>query len=462
MRKILAALLLLFTTLITTAQWKGLAPFTAYAAAGDVQLFHTRDLTGDGLPDLTVLYSASHTSFGLLPGRGDGTLAALQTKAKETNYFLSDIADLNSDGAPDMVLSSYWNNGFKVFFGEGGGRLREGPFLPTGMHARAVMCADMNRDGIMDVVGASSGSGRPIYLHVFLGRGDGSFAERQSTASVLDTSKDILLTDKNGDGLPDVVVSSSFPWVVLFVQKEDGSFEPQYYPTWTTARVALADVNRDSREDLLLLYSSYDNTPGSDSLVVRLNTGGTEFGEGYKVDLGAQHLRPSRLLVHDLNRDGYQDLVLNQHDLEGEPTDTLYYLLGREGARFAAAQYWQAPAPVLYADWADLDSDGWSDLVVSCKGGSVHIALNKGAAKQDSSLPFLVYPNPARGWLYVQGEMHAAYSIRLYSATGQLVKETASGSGKTGVPVQHLPGGLYYVVVISAGTRKVQPVLILP
>lgn len=461
MRKMFTLLLCGLLSLGALAQWEGFSPFVSYAAGDDVRLFHTDDLTGDALPDLTVLYTAGHTTMGLLAGQGDGSLAAVQTRAKEDNYFLSDIADLNRDGHPDLVISSYWANGFKIFWGEGGGQLREGPFLPTGVHGRAVKCADLNRDGFVDIVSATSGSGRPIHLHVFLGRGDGTFAEKRSFPSVLDTSKDLIITDKNGDGLMDVVVTSSFPWVVLFKQQSDGRFEPLYYPTWTPARVAFADVDRDSRDDMVLLYSSFDNTPGSDSLVVRLNSGGDAFGPSrHLAVLGARTLRPSELLSCDLNGDGYKDLLFNHHNVEGEPTDTLFYLAGREGAQFGAPVFLLAPAKILHTGVADMNGDGWADLVVSCEGATVSIALNRGKTAPDEPGGLMVYPNPVRGWFKVHSGVPGAQTIRLYNAAGQLVKEQRTTNRDSRVEVPGLPAGLYYVQVEGGAGKVVQPLFL--
>ncbi|HYK55376.1 MAG TPA: VCBS repeat-containing protein, partial [Flavisolibacter sp.] len=228
-------------SLTLLAQWNGFATFSRYPVSEPVNLFHIKDITGDGVADITTLYSAGHLKMGFLTAKGNGQFYAEQTVDKEENYFLSDMADLNGDGLTDMVSSSYWANGFKIFFGKGAGQFSEVVYVATGVHGRAVKCVDINKDGKTDIVSVTSGSGNTISLHVFIGKGDGSFFPKKTFPSVLDTSKDIFITDKNGDGLPDVAVSSSFPWLVIFYQTPEGNFVPGYVPTFTTARVNFHD-----------------------------------------------------------------------------------------------------------------------------------------------------------------------------------------------------------------------------
>ena len=199
---------------------------------------HTKDITGDGKRDLTVFFSASHPSFVILQGLGNGGFLSPLQLPKEEKYFLSDIADLNEDGKPDLVIASYWNNGLKIYFGKGSNQFSEGVYMATGVHGRNVRCVDINRDGHVDIVASTSGSGQTISLHVFLGRGNGSFQAKQSFLSVLDTARELYIIDKNNDGRLDVIVSSSFPWFVMFLQQTDGSFQPSYHPTFTTAQLA--------------------------------------------------------------------------------------------------------------------------------------------------------------------------------------------------------------------------------
>lgn len=448
MRKIYTLLFISSITLASRAQWKGFQPVHTYPVTNVANLVHTNDITGDGIPDLTALYSADNNNWSILKGNGWGQFTALPAQQKEDNYQLSDIADLNGDGHPDMVISSYWNNGFTIWWGSGGGQLAKGPYMYTGVHGRAVKCVDINKDGFMDIVSTTSGSGRTIHLHVFIGKGDGTFEPKQTYASVLDTCKELFITDQNNDGRWDVVSSSSFPWLVVFVQQADGSFTPAYHPTFQAARPAIADVNNDGKEDLVLLYASFDNTPGSDSLIIKLNSGADYLTPSIRVQaFEDKKIRPYQVRTADMNKDGWVDLLFNHTNGDGEPTDTLYYMLGKGNAQFEDPVAIKMPAPVAYMALADVNADQWIDLVVSGTNKTINVSLNGKTATDNEEKPVQVYPNPATTRFYVKAPFKTAHTLRLYNAAGQLVKEQTVASTAAAVYTYGLLPGVYYLQI---------------
>ena len=450
--------LLLFFPLLSLAQWKGFKVPASYPTSDSVHLVHTNDITGDGMPDLTLFYKANHTRFSIRKGNGNGDFDRPLHQFKPDNFHLSDIADLNRDGYPDMVIASYRNNGFRIFWGTGNGQMREGAFYPTGVHGRNIKCSDINNDGRIDIIATTSGSGRTIHLHVFLGKGNGQFEERQSFPSVLDTCKEVYITDKNGDGLPDVAVSSSFPWIVVFIQQTDGRFVPEYYPTYTVAKVAWEDINKDGRDDLVLLYPSFENSPDSDSLVIRFNPGGLTFSPGFHVDNFRNRLiRPSRMRAGDINKDGYEDLLFDHTDEDGEWSDSLFYMLGQGQGRFEDPRSMVMPSSVLYFELADMNSDGWLDIVASTANASVSIAFADASHPGGEKQLLMVYPNPARNFFYVETGLSSSYNLSLYNSAGQLVKEGKARINKTKWETAGLPHGIYFLKASNAaGQQQVQ------
>lgn len=449
------------TSISGLAQWAGWKSHSAYAVPQPVHLLHVKDITGDQTPDLVAFFTAAESSFAILKGKGDGSFYAPQQVAKEDNYHLSDVADLNRDGYPDLVISSYWNNGFKIYYGKGNNLFTEGVFMHTGVHGRDIKCVDINKDGYMDIVATTSGSGHTISLHVFLGKGDGSFHTKRSYPSVLDTSKDIYILDKNSDGLLDVVVSSSFPWFVMFLQQSDGSFVPKYQPTYTTAQLAFDDLNDDGKVDAILMYSSFDNDPGSDSIVIRLNTGDSSFGPGRKLNLFAERgMRPAFFRMADVNNDGNSDLLFNHLDAEGFPTDTVFYMLGKANLEFAQPAYLVMPAAVTQMQAGDLNGDGYPEWIISCADAKLYVVANGGNMATDPKSSFEIFPNPARGSIKLKTTFDHAYEVKLYSADGRLAKAWHFTMPVNNLNIAGLSAGIYFLEVTSKKERKTTVVVI--
>lgn len=429
-----------------------------YPVKNKVHMFQVKDITGDGVLDITTMYPAYTNEFGILRGKSKGSFGVEQLHIKPLNYFRNDIADFNKDGFPDLVISSYWENGFRLYYGNAAGDYDQSIYFFTGVHGREIRCTDINKDGYTDIITTTSGSGRTISLHVFINKGDGTFHPQQVYPSVLDTCTEIFFTDKNNDGLMDVVVSSSFPWLLFYYQQPDGTFKEKYRPTYTTARVGFSDVNQDNREDLILLYSSFDNMPGSDSMLILLNTGDTAFSAPFRVpQFTSQKIRPVHLRLGDINRDGFQDMVVTQLDMDGEYDDTVFYMKGKANGVFHDPVAISLPARVLYTQLADINQDGYPDLVASCDNNMIYTLFNKQGKGGELTGELLLYPNPATHSLFVKGLPGGRNSIALYQVSGLLLQRFETVSSWWHCSVQHLPAGLYYLEITGQHKRMVRP-----
>ena len=149
------------------------------------------------------------------PGGGDGT-------GDTVNPEHVNVADLNGDGKPDLVLSLYDHN-IDVFLNNGNGTFRAGAGYTTetpgsvGGYPRGVAFADINHDGKVDIVSDNIGEPTPIdqavtepgSVSVLYGNGDGTFqAPVQYTPySFLGG---IAVGDFNGDGWTDLAVAQNY------------------------------------------------------------------------------------------------------------------------------------------------------------------------------------------------------------------------------------------------------------
>jgi hypothetical protein len=114
---------------------------------------------------------------------------------------------------------------------------------------------------------------------------------------------------------------------------------------------------------------------------------------------------------------------------------------------------------------ADVDGDGWYDLVAGNATGGVKLykQIRQVTAGLDgataSATSFALFPNPAVGTVYVRREVAgSAVSIRLMSATGQLVATAAwpAGERTATLDVGQLAAGVYLVEVAGVAGVEVQ------
>ena len=71
------------------------------------------DLNADGAPDLVTANGASN-DVSVLLGSGDGTFQAQQTFPVSDGPFSVAVADLNADGAPDLVTANGFSDDVSV------------------------------------------------------------------------------------------------------------------------------------------------------------------------------------------------------------------------------------------------------------------------------------------------------------------------------------------------------------
>jgi hypothetical protein len=145
------------------------------------------DVNGDGKPDLLV--ANENSVLGVLLGNGDGTFQAVVTYDSGGGSSRSlAVADVNGDGKPDLVVANCGTNdctGFStasVLLGNGDGTFQTAVSYPSGCcNSLSIAVADVNSDGNPDLLVANActivsfaclGHGT---VGVLLGNGDGTF-----------------------------------------------------------------------------------------------------------------------------------------------------------------------------------------------------------------------------------------------------------------------------------------------
>jgi hypothetical protein len=175
------------------------------------------DLGGNTAPDLVWVASSFPTQFGYSLNNGDGTFSAATFVTVHTcGIGRVTTADVNGDGAQDVLVgagefggcSAAADNGVSVSINDGTGQFAPDTFVALDRLPGMVLGADMNNDGILDLVGASRTANEGD-VAVALGTGGGAFDTPllQSTGA---GHRELVVADFDDDGAPDVATTDGF------------------------------------------------------------------------------------------------------------------------------------------------------------------------------------------------------------------------------------------------------------
>ncbi len=176
------------------------------------------DVNMDGIPDLLVTGQAG---LYLLTGNGDGTFAGPTLIVDADDITAIAAADINADGKPDLVFLRQSVPAVEILYGAGDGTFQTSSpsMLSLASAPYALLVADLNRDGAPDIVVVS---GNDNHVTVFLGTGPGTFGAPQQYLSYGASS--LATGDLNNDGVPDLLVGSETATFDLFLGNGDGTF----------------------------------------------------------------------------------------------------------------------------------------------------------------------------------------------------------------------------------------------
>jgi hypothetical protein len=193
--------------------------------------------------------------------------------------------DLNSDGKLDIVtaLGDAWSTyptWIVVHLADGNGGFNQSAMLEFPGAVAAMDFLDHNEDGNIDIVAVCTRGAESGALHYFEGNGDGTFGTRRTYTSPYSTTALAFAThlsvgDYNGDGKPDVAVSSNYGrstgsdyvWIFLADNAGCGFIPAERYATGGGPAIGMAkDLNGDGKVDLASANSS------THDLTVLLNT----------------------------------------------------------------------------------------------------------------------------------------------------------------------------------------------
>ena len=387
----------LLNTTTTGATTPSFATQTTFATGTAPKALAVANVNGDGRPDIIVTnYGAASVSVLLnttAAGATTPSFATQQTFATGTNPQSLAVADVNGDGLTDLVVGNGGSNSVSVLLNTTAPGATTPSFaaqqtFATGSSPFSVVTADVNGDGLTDLIVANTGSSTvSVLLNMTVpGASSVSFAAQQTFATGSGPIS-LAVADLNGDGLPDLITAnfSSNTVSVLLNTTSHVESTPAGVPapvfsqaaapaTGTTPFSAvMADVNGDGRPDIIV--ANY----GSASVSVLLNTTapGSASPSFASQMTFATGIKPISVAVAVLNGDGLPDLIV-----ANDTSNTVSVLMnttapGATTATFATQMTFATAVNPFSVAVSDLNGDGRPDIVVaSPTSNTVSVLLN--------------------------------------------------------------------------------------
>jgi hypothetical protein len=297
-----------------------------YTTGNNSTALTAADLTGSGKLDLIVAnYTAGTLSILMHNPSTPGTFEPAQTITVGGLPHDIAVADINGDGKPDIVVADRTVGAGRVVIllqNPNDPGTFEAPQVINLVNAvSSVAIADLNGDGKPDIIAANSDSGgnngqvSVFYQNPAAGKEGTFFAP--VTFPVGPQPTVVKVADINHDGLPDLVVGDlgpgtdgeGYPGVAVLLQDPTnrGSFQPlQEYETIAgVVAIAIGDVNNDGLPDVVTVQlgsptGSVSIFTGDETTAGVLDTGNTYGGLS----------QPSGAWIADVNGDGLPDIIL--------------------------------------------------------------------------------------------------------------------------------------------------------
>jgi hypothetical protein len=272
------------------------------------------------------------------------------------------VGDFSLDGKLDVAVGNANGTGglgLLVGNGKSGFVAGNGSPLFAGQSIPAVVAADFNGDGFMDLAVAND-NGHKVSVVLNPGPGGGAAVISNFNLAAQNLPDVLAVGDFNGDGLPDLILGDRGNNTLSFLlNKGDGSLTLSKFVNTgnPVTAIGVGDFNGDGNLD----FAAVEPKNGEVDVV---------YGDGHGMYLNRKGffaasvlpagVQPSAVAVGDFNGDGSPDLAVV------DPAKPQVYVLLNDGTgNFLPAKVVSTGASSLGIAAADFNGDGKLDLAVT-------------------------------------------------------------------------------------------------
>jgi hypothetical protein len=326
------------------------------------------DLNSDSRPDLVVTNESGSVSIFLNGGNGQFRPARGSPFAAGQNPNDVAIADFNGDKAPDLAFANHEAHALTILLGDGKGGFSPAPAVPVASvpHPHGIAAADLDRDGNVDLMTDSWGHNQ---LELLRGIGQGRFAEWKTVPVGRQPYQRARIADVNRDGWPDLLSSNLESKDVSVMLGGPEGFAAAHGSPFAAGDgpfgLATGDFDGDGDPDIAVV-----NSPGSavqsgrDGLTLLLGDGNGRFVKDSQSPFETGD-RPNRLATGDLDGNGEEDVAVSRPDADS----VLIFYMGPKATLLRREELSPGKGAKGLAI-GDLNGDGRKDLAVTLQGAS--------------------------------------------------------------------------------------------